>query len=228
MVRGDVLFESTGRYGESAVRMIDLNSGEVLASVALGDEYFGEGLELVGDRLIQLTWREGTAFIWDASTLEPLGTFAYEGQGWGLCALDGRFYMSDGSAQLSVRDVETFAMLDTVEVRFEGEPVAFLNELECTPSGVYANVWKTDTIVVIDPNTGDVFSRIDASAIREPLSTTAGIDVLNGMENLTTIRNPARKATAPPLLCPVTKISGAGCPWCWASRTAAARKLFRS
>ena len=182
LVLGDgVFYESTGLYGESTVRIVDPATGQVIRSRSLEDGFFGEGLELVGDRLIQLTWREGTAFIWDAETLAPLGTFSYEGEGWGLCAQEDRLVMSDGSSRLTFRDPTTFEPLGGVEVLRSGEPVERINELECVEDLVYANVWQTEEIVVIDPGTGRVVGHIDASSLRGRLGSTDGTDVLNGI-----------------------------------------------
>ncbi|MDE0287941.1 MAG: glutaminyl-peptide cyclotransferase, partial [bacterium] len=108
VLHGGVFYESTGRYGASSVRIVDRETGEVLSSVILDDGFFGEGLEVVDGRVVQLTWKEQTAFIWDAATLEPLGTYTYSGEGWGLCAMEDRFEMSDGSSTLTFRDLDSF------------------------------------------------------------------------------------------------------------------------
>jgi len=181
VLRDGVFYESTGLYGESTVRIVDPGTGRVIRSRNLGQEFFGEGLEMVGDRLIQLTWKEGTAFIWDAETLAPLGAFSYEGEGWGLCAQADRLIMSDGSSWLTFRDRTTFEPLGGVEVRRAGEPVERINELECVEDLVYANVWQTEEIVIIDPGTGMVLGQIDASLLLDRLGSTDEIDVLNGI-----------------------------------------------
>ncbi len=150
VVDGEVVWESTGLYGASTLRRTDRRSGDVIEVEALDPDQFGEGLELVGDRLVQLTWQEETALLWDPARLDPVGTFGYEGEGWGLCALDdGRLAMSDGSATLTIRDPATFEPLDEVEVTRDGVPEDDLNELECVDGLVFANVWLTDEIVVI-------------------------------------------------------------------------------
>ena len=174
-------YESTGLYGASTVRIVELATGNVVSSVALDDEYFGEGLEVVGDRIVQLTWKEETAFVWDTETLEPLGSYYYEGEGWGLCATVNHFVMSNGSSRLTFRDLETFDAVGGVDVLLAGEPVDNLNELECIEGLVYANVWMTDEIMVIAPESGQVVTRIDASSLRGELSSNEGIDVLNGI-----------------------------------------------
>jgi len=179
--RDGLFYESTGQYGESTVRIVDAATGDVVRSRTLDDRYFGEGLELVGERLVQLTWREETAFIWDAETLDPLGTYTYEGEGWGLCARPDAFVMSNGTSRLTLRDLDTFEPIGAIEVRFRGEPVEFLNELECTDLWIYANVWQSNIIVVIDPQTGFVRARIHAAELASQLSSTEGIDVLNGI-----------------------------------------------
>ncbi|MDE0351139.1 MAG: glutaminyl-peptide cyclotransferase [bacterium] len=182
LVLGDgVFYESTGLYGESTVRIVDPATGRVIRSRSLEEGFFGEGLELVGDRLIQLTWREETAFVWDAETLAPLGTYSYAGEGWGLCAQEDRLVMSDGSSWLTFRDRTTFEPVGGVEVLRAGVPVQRINELECVEDLVYANVWQTEEIVVIDPGTGRVVGHIDASSLRDCLGSTDGIDVLNGI-----------------------------------------------
>jgi glutaminyl-peptide cyclotransferase len=181
VVDGDVVWESTGLYGESTLRRTDRETGDVAASAPLDPDQFGEGLELVDGRLIQLTWQEETALVWDPATLELTGSYAYEGEGWGLCAHDDdRLLMSNGTSTLTHRDPETFEPLDEVEVTREGAPVPNLNELECVDGLVFANVWLTDEIVVIGPD-GAVVAVIDASALDEELSGVPGRDVLNGI-----------------------------------------------
>lgn len=181
VLRGGRLYESTGLYGRSTVRIVDPAGGEIVASVELDDRYFGEGLEVVGDRVVQLTWKSGTAFIWDAETLAPLGTYSYEGEGWGLCAFEDRFVMTDGTAELTLRDLDTFEVIGRVKVVLQGRPIDRLNELECVEDLVYANVWQTDYIMVIAPLSGQVVARVDASSLQDHLTSTDGIDVLNGI-----------------------------------------------
>ena len=176
------LLESTGRYGESSVRRVEVATGEVQASVALDSALFGEGLARVGSELVQLTWKSGRAFVYDAATFEVLREFAYEGEGWGLCYDGDSIWMSDGSSALERRDPETFAVLATVEVTRDGLPQRRLNELECVGEWIYANVYQTDLIVRIDTSTGQVIGEIDLSSV--PLSVRRPGDVeavLNGI-----------------------------------------------
>lgn len=174
------LWESTGGYGRSELRRVELESGRVVRAVPLAASAFGEGLALVDGTLWQLTWREQTAYRWRLSTMEALGETAYEGEGWGL-AYDGRqLWMSDGSAELQRRDPRSFALLGRVAVQRGGQPQGFLNELEWAQEALWANVWRSDEIVRIDAASGAVTAVADASG----LLTTAerqGVDVLNGI-----------------------------------------------
>lgn len=174
------LFESVGRYGQSSLREVDPRTGEVLRQVEVPDAFFAEGLARVGDRLIQLTWREGTAFVYDIGTFRRVGSFHYEGEGWGLCFDGARLYMSDGSATLTVRDPQTFTVIGRVPVTLDGSPVPLLNELECVKGAVYANVWQTNAVVEIDKTSGAVRKVIDASGLLTD-AEAAQADVLNGV-----------------------------------------------
>ena len=178
---GTRMFESRGQYGESALTEIDPETGEVLRRVDLADQFFAEGLALVDQRLIQLTWQEQTAFVWDVDTFEPLGEFTYEGEGWGLCHDGADLWMSNGSATLTRRDSVDFTPLELIDVVLDGQPVVRLNELECIEGLIWANVWLTDLIVVIDPSSGDVIATIDATGLLAQLGPTGTEDVLNGI-----------------------------------------------
>ncbi|MGI9622581.1 MAG: glutaminyl-peptide cyclotransferase [Acidimicrobiales bacterium] len=176
---GARLYESRGLYGESALTEIDPTTGEVLRRVDLPDQYFAEGLALDGDRLVQITWLEEVAFVYDVDTFEVIEEFSYEGQGWGLCHDGEHFWMSDGSDILTRRDSTTFGVLGTVNIRSGEAPVSSLNELECLDGLVWANVYQTDQIAVIDPTSGDVVSMVSARGLvsgGDPLRT-----VLNGI-----------------------------------------------
>ncbi len=177
------VYESTGLRGASVLRMVDLTTGQVLRETAADPEHFGEGLALVGDRLIWLTWQAGTAGVYHQDSFELLDRFAYQGQGWGLCHDGDRLVMSDGSAALFFRHPETFALLGSVAVtEADGTPVDRLNELECVGETVWANVWLTDRIVVIDPTTGLVVAEADLAGIISPHPADADTnDVLNGI-----------------------------------------------
>lgn len=177
---GGSLFESTGRYGQSSLRKVEPQTGEVLRQVSVPETFFAEGLARVGDRLIQLTWREGQALVYDLATFSRVGTFRYEGEGWGLCYDGVRLYMSDGSSTLTVRNPQTFETTGSLSVTVDGSPLPLLNELECVKDAVYANVWQTDALVEIDKTSGAVRAVIDASCLLSE-AEAANADVLNGI-----------------------------------------------
>ena len=179
------LYESTGQWGQSTLRRVAIESGEPEKMLAIDDAYFAEGLERVGDQLIQLTWKAGRAFVYDFDTFELLDTLEYEGEGWGLCT-DGRYlFMSDSTSHLSIRDPETFELIFRGAVTLDGRiiPPQLLNELECVGEEIYANAWNTDYIFRIDKYTGVITALIDASALLtdpERNALSAG-GVLNGI-----------------------------------------------
>ena len=175
-------YESTGLYGASSLREVVPETGEVLREVVVPQEYFAEGLTLVDDRLIQITWREGEALVYNLDTFEQVDTLPYDGEGWGLCFDGEALVMSDGSATLTRRNPETFEVLGTTEVRLGGDPVTMLNELECVDGSVYANIWQSDTIVKIAED-GRVTQEIDASNLltAEERARLGPDAVLNGI-----------------------------------------------
>jgi glutamine cyclotransferase len=175
------LYESTGRYGRSSLRRVDLESGKVLKKFSLNEKYFGEGIAIFGDQIIQLTWRSGVGIVYEKASLEPRSVFRYRGEGWGITTDDQRLLMSDGSATLRVLDPKTFRVLDTLTVRSAGAPVRWLNELEYVEGEIYANVYGSDRIARISPKTGDVLGWIDLAGLLQgpqPLTPEA---VLNGI-----------------------------------------------
>jgi len=174
------LYESTGLHGRSSVRRVDLASGVVEVQTPLPAELFGEGLARVGQRLIQLTWKNGKALVWDVGTLSKVAEFSYDGEGWGLCFDGKRLVMSDGSDRLSFRNPTTFEREGELRVRRDGRPVGNLNELECVGGLVYANVWQDNHIARIDASTGVVTGWIDATGLLDRDSAGAA-DVLNGI-----------------------------------------------
>ena len=184
-VADGTMYESTGLRGRSSLRAVDATTGEVIAQVDLADELFGEGITVVGDRIVQLTWQSGTALVYDRSTLRSMGEHAYDGEGWGLCLSDDVLIMSDGSDRLARRDPQTFELLGTATVTASGYDgrLDYLNELECVDDLVLANVWQTDRLLVIDPVPGRVVASIDASPLVDDVSRHASsdIDVLNGV-----------------------------------------------
>lgn len=174
------LYESTGEFGSSSVRRIDPATGTVEQEISLADDLFGEGLALVDERLIQLTWQRGVALVYDLGTFEEIDRYSYDGEGWGLCYDGYRLYMSNGTATLSIRDRESFDEVDRLQVTLEGRPLGDLNELECAEGWIYANVYQTDAIVRIDPLSGEVRAVIHAAELLSP-EERAAADVLNGI-----------------------------------------------
>jgi glutaminyl-peptide cyclotransferase len=158
------LWESTGNTGSSQLRRLALETGEASATVALDAELFGEGLARHGDRLVQLTLSSERALLWDTTSLERIGELSYQGEGWGLCHDGAHFVMSDGTNSLQIRDSETFAVVDTVEVHLNSATQFSslrLNELECVDGNVFANALEFRELVRIAPSRGEITAIID-------------------------------------------------------------------
>jgi len=174
------LYESTGLWGRSSLRRVDLESGEVLQVHHLSDTFFGEGITIFGDEIIQLTWRSQTGFVYDKLTFATLRTFSYPSEGWGITHDGQRLIMSDGTSTLYFWDPETLEEIDRVQVRDPDGPVTRLNELAYVKGEIYANVWQTDRIARIDPQTGNVIGWIDLAGLLSP-DSAQHVDVLNGI-----------------------------------------------
>jgi glutamine cyclotransferase len=177
--RNGKLYESTGRYGQSSLRIVELETGRVIQRASLGQQYFAEGLAAVGDSLYQLTWKEGVAFIWDPGTLRQIAQVQYNGEGWGLTSDGRRLIVSDGSSYLTFVDPVTFQVDTTLRVTDGGRPVDQLNELEWVKGEVWANVWHTQRIARIDPATGRVLGWLDLAPLIPPVTDQEA--VLNGI-----------------------------------------------
>lgn len=174
-------YESTGWNGQSSLRRVDPRTGLVLKRHDLGVELFGEGLTNWGNTLIQLTWKAHTAFVYDRTTFRLLRTFHYDGEGWGLTEDGAYLILSDGSSSLRFLDPQTFREVKRIVVTDGGVEVHDLNELEYIHGRIYANVWQTDRIAMISPQSGRVAGWIDLSGLR-PASAAANSDaVLNGI-----------------------------------------------
>ena len=180
---GPVLYEGTGLAGRSQMRELDPVNGAVRRAVAIPDNYFGEGITLVGDRIWELTYRDGVAVEWDKHTLTPMREVPFAGEGWGLCRDGDRLISSEGSDRLRFHDTANLAEIGAVNVTRDGQPVVGLNELECVDGQVWANVWPTDTIVRIDPGTGSVNVVVDASRLYSRELRTSG-QVLSGIAHI--------------------------------------------
>ncbi len=177
-------YESTGLNGESTVRQVAFPSGEVVKSVKLSSQYFGEGLALVDDRLLQLTWRDELGFSYDRDSFDSRGTFSYtttNGEGWGMTFDGTSLIVSDGSDMLTFLDPANYQTVKTLPVTLDGKPIEMLNELEWIKGEVWANVWQTDLIVRIDPTSGAVIGVLDLTGLFPPALRTDRDNVLNGI-----------------------------------------------
>jgi glutamine cyclotransferase len=174
------LYESVGQYGESELRVLDGRSGRVVRRTSLEATEFGEGIALVGDRLFQLTFREQIVRLWRRDDLASAGSMRYAGEGWGLTFDGRRLVQSDGTATLTFRSADDFSVLSSLRVRRAGRPEHYLNELEWADGAVLANVWLSDEIVRIDPESGEVVAVYDASGLLD-VATRARVGVLNGI-----------------------------------------------
>lgn len=175
------LYESTGLLGRSQLRRLDPETGAVLASISLPADRFGEGLALLGDRLYQLTWKSKVGYVYDVSTLALLDSFAYDSEGWGLTTNGTSLILGDGSSTLRVLDPETFEVIREIVVRDGNSPLGALNELEYARGHLFANVYQSDWIVRIDPESGSVLEWIDLADILSDNHRTPVTDVLNGI-----------------------------------------------
>ncbi|MBC9812737.1 glutaminyl-peptide cyclotransferase [Crocinitomicaceae bacterium CZZ-1] len=178
---GDQLYESTGQRGESKIAKIDIATGNDLSKIGLDATHFGEGITIFGDTVYQLTWTTNKCFLYDRNTLQILPKeYTYQGEGWGLCN-DGKYLiMSDGTERLTFRDPKTFAVVKTIEVYTHEQPVTRLNELEYIDGLIYANIWMTNNIAAIEPETGRVIGVIDGSTL-VPIGRGKVGDVFNGI-----------------------------------------------
>jgi glutamine cyclotransferase len=172
------LYEGTGLEGKSELRKVELQTGKVLQRKALGRQYFGEGITLFEGRIYQLTWKNKVGFIYDLETFDLQHTWNYTTEGWGLTHDGKQLILSDGTANLYFLDPETLKVLRTLPVTLNGRPLPMLNELEYIKGKIYANVWQTTQIVIIDPQSGRVEGVVDLTnlALLNP-----GADVLNGI-----------------------------------------------
>ena len=184
VVDGDQLIEGTGLYGESKLMIRDLASGRLLHSTNLQPGEFGEGVAMAGDRIVQLTWKNAVAYVFDRK-LQPLTRFRLGTEGWGLTSDGKRLIRSDGSSRLRFHDLQTYAETGSVEVSDNGAPIANLNELEFIDGFVYANVWQSERIAIIDPTTGVVRAWLDLHGLDGHFSKPAEWNqedaVLNGI-----------------------------------------------
>lgn len=177
------LYESSGLYGNSSLRRVDIDTGQILQIYNLSSEYFGEGITIFNNTIIQLTWQNNTGFVYDLNSFGLLRNFSYPGEGWGLTNNGSQLIMSDGTANLYFLNPQTFQRTSEITVRDGTTPVDDLNSLDFINGSIFANVWPTSTILVIDPATGQVTASIDLTGIENFTDCHCDLanDVLNGI-----------------------------------------------
>lgn len=175
------LFEGIGLRGRSSLRKVDLATGRILQSRNLPANFFGEGVTVYHNKVIQLTWRANQGFVYDKDTFQLLQTFHYPTEGWGITHNGEHLIMSDGTSILYFLDPETYKVMGRIKVRDQKGPVSNLNELEYVQGLILANVWKTDRIAQISPETGEVVGWIDLRGLLRPEDRVQRVDVLNGI-----------------------------------------------
>jgi len=175
------LYESTGLNGRSSLRKVRLETGEVVQHVDLSPEFFGEGITLLHDEIYQITWRSEVGFVYSARDFRLLRRFSYTGEGWGLTNNGREIFMSDGTAELRVIEPGTFKEKRRFKVHDGAHPIDLLNELEFVEGEIFANVWQTDRIARISPETGDVVGWIDLAGLLSPVYKVEPGAVLNGI-----------------------------------------------
>ena len=173
-----ILYESTGLWGSSELRKVELETGRVIQTKVLAPKYFGEGITILQDKVFQLTWKSGKGFVYDLDTFDLIREFNIPGEGWGLANNGENLILSNGSDQILFLDIESFHVTRSINVKIEGKPQYFLNELEYIANEIWANVWKTDQILRINPFNGKVIGVLDLSIISEKKSED---DVTNGI-----------------------------------------------
>ena len=181
IMNNGVLYESTGLNGRSAIKIVNLKTGETIKSRKLPDKFFGEGMTIVDNKIYQLTWRSKKGFVYDKDSLEILRTFSYQTQGWGI-TYDGKYLiLSDGSDILYFMDPKSFVVVGKLEIYDDKGKVSKLNELEYINGKIYANIWGKDLIARINPQTGHVSSWINLEGLLSDEDKKKRVDVLNGI-----------------------------------------------
>jgi glutamine cyclotransferase len=181
VVDGAALIEGTGRFEQSSLRRVELESGKILQRHNLDPRIFGEGVTIFGDEIFQITWQDRTCFVYDRKTFRPIKRFTYAGEGWGLTHDSTHLIMSDGSSTLRFFKPDTFEEVRRLPVKSGGRAVSQLNELEFVEGEIFANVWQTDSIARIDPKTGEVTGTIDLTQLYPRRLRAHREAVLNGI-----------------------------------------------
>jgi glutamine cyclotransferase len=178
---GGVLYEGTGLYGNSSLRKVELETGNVLQIRKLSADFFGEGITIYAGKIIQLTWQSHVGFVYDKNSFELLQEFNYSTEGWGITHDETRLIMSDGTSTLHFLDPQAFEEIGQLEVFDNNGPITGLNELEYVQGEIYANVWQTDRVAMIAPETGRVVGWIDLTGLLTADDPSEPVDVLNGI-----------------------------------------------
>ena len=176
-----VMWEGTGEYGHSEINTYALGDEKPQTKLKLPRNEFGEGITLLGDKLYQLTWESNVCHVYDVATGKKLRDFRYAGEGWGLTSDGEKLYMSNGTANIYRLNPETFSREGTITVTLRGEPIRFINELEWIDGKIWANVYLTDSILIINPENGNVEGIVDMSGLQSAEDKTVRTDVLNGI-----------------------------------------------
>lgn len=180
---GNDLYESTGQYGTSTIRKVDLETGEVLQKKELGKQFFGEGITILGDKIYQLTWKEGQGLIYNLANLEQIGTFKYNEskEGWGLANNGSKIFKSDGTQKIWTLNGETLAEESFIEIYTNTSKINAVNELEFVDGFIYANIYQKDAIAIVDPANGAVHGVINMKGLKAKVTQHPKLDVLNGI-----------------------------------------------
>jgi glutamine cyclotransferase len=179
--RAGFLYEGTGLKGRSSLRKVKLETGQVVQKIDIDPQYFGEGITVLNQQVIELTWQSETGFVYEQPSFRLLRSFNYPGEGWGLANDGQKIYMSDGSAQIRIWNPGTLQEERRITVTDRGQPILNLNELEIVRGEIYANVWQTDRIARISPADGRVLGWIDLTGILSAADRLGTVDVLNGI-----------------------------------------------
>lgn len=179
----DTLYESTGQYKESKLRKLDYQTGKVLKNIDLADEYFGEGLTILNNKVFQLTWQKGTGFVYDVNTFDKLSSFKYGNskEGWGLCNNDQNIYKSDGTEKIWLLDPKTLVEQEYIQVYTNKGKIIGINEMEWIDGKIYANRYQKNGVAIINPKNGAIIGVIDFTSLKEKVTQHEGLDVLNGI-----------------------------------------------
>ena len=179
----DTLYESTGQLKESKLRKVDYKTGAIIKNIDLADEYFGEGLTILNNKVYQLTWQKGTGFVYDVNTFDKLSSFKYGNskEGWGLCNHDNTIYKSDGTEKIWLLNANTLVEEEYIQVYTNKGKIVGINEMEWIDGKIYANRYQKNGVAIINPKNGAVEGVIDFTPLKAKTTQHKGLDVLNGI-----------------------------------------------